>query len=76
MTLDDAFEDAGFDFRITVDDCRRAGHCPAGIRRWFERHGFDFRAVLKAGVSARAFVATGDGYAARIAEQAWGRRNG
>ncbi|MGI9502181.1 MAG: hypothetical protein ACR2RE_03890 [Geminicoccaceae bacterium] len=48
------------DFILTVDDCRKAGHCAIGIRRWFETHGYDFRDVLKNGRSAAELLAIDD----------------
>lgn len=62
------------DFIVTIDDCRRAGHCPRGIRAWFEKYGFDFRDVLHNGVSARAMLATGDGQGEQVVIRAWERR--
>lgn len=54
--------------RITVTDCRKAGHCATGIKKWFEDHGFDFRAFLRDGIDAHEFIATGDAYAFRVVE--------
>jgi hypothetical protein len=51
---------------ITITDIRRAGFCPSGIREWFEGKGFDFRDVLKNGISATRLLATGDGRAERV----------
>jgi hypothetical protein len=54
------------DLTITITDVRRAGYCASGARKWFEAHGFDFRQVIKNGVSAEALLATGDGLAERV----------
>ena len=35
--------------RITMDDVRRAGHCPQGARDWFVERGLDFRDFIKNG---------------------------
>lgn len=52
--------------KVTIDDCRKAGHCPSGIRRWFEHYGFDFRDFLRNGIAEDVFLATGDAHAERI----------
>lgn len=44
---------------ITIDDVR-AIHCTRGARRWFEKHGLDFRAFLREGLDAETFLARGD----------------
>lgn len=60
------------DFRIYVRDLQRLGYCVrsqlpgggvTGQKEWFERHGFDFRAVIKEGVLASEFLEKGDGIA-------------
>jgi hypothetical protein len=58
--------DAPPDLVITITDVRRAGYCASGAKRWFTDHGFDFRDVLKNGVSAEAMLATGDAMAERV----------
>lgn len=62
------------DFTITITDVRRAGHCPAGIRRWFESQGYDFRDFVKNGGSAKAFLDSGDGLARKVVTHAWKQR--
>jgi arsenate reductase-like glutaredoxin family protein len=52
--------------RITITDVRDAGHCVRGTREWFERHGLDFRAFLKDGISEEDFLATGDAIAGEV----------
>jgi len=64
------------DFILTMDDCRRAGHCPQGVRRWFEGMGLDFRDFLKNGRSAKALLDTGDGLALQVITRAWEHRKG
>lgn len=54
------------DLRITMEDCRRAGHCVRGIKRWFEGYGFDFRAFLSEGIDRSTFLNTGDAHAIHI----------
>jgi arsenate reductase-like glutaredoxin family protein len=54
--------------RITITDIRAAGHCARGARTWFERHGFDFRAFLKDGISEEELLATGDALAVQVIE--------
>ncbi|MCV2877618.1 hypothetical protein OE699_02030 [Sedimentimonas flavescens] len=45
--------------KITVDDFRRVGICPAA-RNWFARHGLDWRDFLRNGVELERLRATGD----------------
>ncbi len=52
---------------ITIDDVRRY-HCVRGAKRWFERHGLDFRRFLEEGIDAEAFIAAGDWRARHIVE--------
>lgn len=37
--------------RVTITDVRRAGHCVAGARLWFEGHGIDFRRFIAEGMT-------------------------
>lgn len=64
------------DFTLTITDIRRTGHCPQGIRRWFEEHGYDFRDFLKNGRSAKELLETGDGLAEQVVTRVWEHRNG
>jgi hypothetical protein len=52
--------------RITIDDVRLAGHCVAGARDWFGRHGLDFRDFIRNGVEEQKFLAAGDALAVEI----------
>lgn len=52
--------------RVTIDDVRQAGHCGRGAKAWFERHGLNFRAFLKDGISEEEFRASGDALAERV----------
>jgi len=51
---------------VTITDCRRAGFCARGSRRWFEDRGFDFRAFCREGIEAEVLWATGDAYARAV----------
>lgn len=55
--------------RITITDIRRCGHCPSGIRRWFESYDLDFRDFLKNGISEEDLLATGDGLAQQVVDR-------
>jgi hypothetical protein len=61
------------DLIITMNDIRRAGHCPSGTRRWFDERadtlGIDFRTFLKNGIPATDLAATGDGLAIQVVER-------
>jgi hypothetical protein len=52
--------------KITIDDVRRAGHCVAGARDWFGRHGLDFHDFIRNGIEEKRFLAAGDVIAAEI----------
>lgn len=64
------------DFIVTMSDCRRAGHCPQGVRRWFENQGFDFRDFLRNGLSAKAMLDTGCGLGRQVVTRAYEHRQG
>lgn len=53
---------------ITINDVRKAGHCVAGARRWFEGHGIDFREFVRDGIDAETLAATGDALALQVIE--------
>jgi hypothetical protein len=64
---------------ITVTDIRNAGHCAAGIKRWFDEHELNFRDFLKNGIDAEILIASGDELALQSVEHARahrGRANG
>jgi len=42
--------DAPDDMIVHYDDAKLAGHCPSGVRRWFEAHDLDFRDFLDNGI--------------------------
>lgn len=60
--------DAPADLLITIDDIRKAGHCPKGARRAFDAAGADFRSFLKNGMLAPQFIAMGGGLAEQVVE--------
>lgn len=51
---------------ITVKDVVNTGHCVRGTKDWFELHGYDFRHILKHGVSAKELLATNDAHAIAV----------
>lgn len=55
--------------RITINDVRQAGHCPAGAKQWFSLHGLNFRAFLSEGISEEDFLATGDALAQGVVDR-------
>lgn len=61
---------------ITIDDCRKAGHCVKGIRAWFDTYGLDFKKFLKEGIEEEAFLATKDAYAIEIVRLKKAKGNG
>lgn len=58
--------------RITITDIRRAGHCAAGARTWFEAHEIDFRDFLKNGISVEQLKALNDGFAEQVIARTYG----
>jgi hypothetical protein len=62
--------------RITIDDVRQAGHCVAGARDWFARHGLDFRDFIRNGIAEESFLASGDAIAAEVVKAKRGRPGG
>lgn len=68
--------DAPDDMVITISDIRAAGHCPSGIKRWFDAQGLDFRDFLKNGIPAKDFLASGDGQAEQVVRRKLERRHG
>jgi hypothetical protein len=59
--------------RITIDDVRQAGHCVAGARDWFGRHGLDFRDFIRNGITEERFLAAGDALAVEVVRAKRGR---
>lgn len=55
--------------RITVSDIRKTGQCVSGQWRWFQEHGFDFRKVMKEGITLKEVHETGDGEAELVVER-------
>lgn len=66
---------------VTIDDIRRAGHCPRGAKAWFEAHGLDFRTFVKpvergGGLPASVLLATGDALAEQVVRRKREREDG
>lgn len=53
---------------VTVAEMRQAGYCVAGQKRWFTGYGFDFREVVRKGVTVRELLATGDANAQHVVD--------
>ena len=62
--------------RITIDDVRQTGHCVAGARDWFNRHGLDFRDFIRNGIAEEDFLTSGDTIAVEIVKATRERRGG
>jgi hypothetical protein len=45
---------------VTIQDLRAARYCLAGVRPWFQRHGFNWQDFLTHGIDAEHLRATGD----------------
>lgn len=62
---------------ITINDIRKAGHCPAGARSWFQDHGLDFRAFMRNGARASELLAVeGNELARQVIERKREREDG
>jgi len=46
--------------RVTIQDLRDARYCLAGVRPWFQRHGFAWQDFLAHGIDADRLRATND----------------
>lgn len=57
------------DLIITINDVRRCGYCPSGIRNWFHTRGLDFRAFLKDGIPISALSGLNDAMAIQVIER-------
>ena len=45
---------------VTIQDLRAARYCLAGVRPWFQRHGFNWQDFLGHGIDAERLRATRD----------------
>ncbi len=55
---------------VRMSHMRKLGYCAAGVRRFAERHGLDFKAFVRDGIDADRLAATGDGMALAAIEEA------
>ena len=62
------------DFTVFVSDAFKGGHCMEGIRTWADTNGYDFRDMMKNGLSARELSQNGDAYSDRILKMAMRKR--
>lgn len=60
--------------KLTIQEIRQTGHCVRGIRTWLVSHGFDFKDVVKNGVSIEALLATDDEVARQVVKAALSKR--
>jgi hypothetical protein len=56
--------------KLTIDHARAAGHCPSGIKKWFDLHGLDFKAFLREGIDESVIAALDDGFGNQVIEEA------
>lgn len=61
---------------ITVRELVASGFCVKGIKHFCDTYHFDFREVMKNGISAKAGLATEDAMAVRAFELIMEKRNG
>ena len=62
--------------RITISDCRQAGHCARGAVRWFRDQGYDLKQVMSEGVSAAELWDSGNGLARQVVQRTLERKYG
>lgn len=55
-----------------MTDCRRAGHCPSGIRAWFVERDLNFRDFIKNGIDVDTLLSTGDALANQVVARTFG----
>lgn len=60
--------------KVEMRDLRAAKICGRGARKFFERHGLDWRKFVKDGIDADELVGTGDAMALHVVEVANARR--
>lgn len=58
---------------VRIQDVRGRRYCARGIRRWCERHGFDFRELVLNGLPADDLARVGDAMVAPAIEAARAR---
>jgi hypothetical protein len=46
--------------RVILQDLRAARYCLAGVRPWFQRHGFDWQDFLDHGIASERLHTTRD----------------
>ena len=49
--------------RLTVQHLRQLKFCPSGARQWCERHGLDWRQLVREGLPISQIEAVGDAFA-------------
>ena len=58
--MTDPDQPSAVSLRVTIQDLRTARYCLAGVRPWFQRHGFDWQDFLDHGIEVSRLHATGD----------------
>ncbi|WP_232295795.1 hypothetical protein [Pseudorhodobacter aquimaris] len=56
--------------RVTIQDLRSARYCLAGVRPWFQRHGFDWQEFLDHGIASERLHSTGDALIEPVIQEA------
>ena len=59
---------------VRMEHVRAARMCSRGTRAFFERHGLDWAAFLREGISSEQLEATRDAMALKVVEVARGRK--
>lgn len=52
--------------RVTIDDCRRAGHCVSGVKAWVAEMGISFRDLMKDGIPIETVASKNNGYGDQV----------
>lgn len=61
---------------VTMADCRKAGYCVAGVRRWLEANGIEWRDFVRNGVAVERVEQIDDAMSQAVIAIAKGRANG
>jgi len=66
----DTDQTSSVSLRVTIQDLRTARYCLAGVRPWFQRHGFDWQDFLDHGIEVSRLHTTGDALIEPVIQEA------
>lgn len=59
--------------KITISDVKAAGYCARGVRKFCERHGFDYLDFVKNGVDSEKLIGIDDAMLDNVVRGTHGR---